>query len=123
MRIEREHNRRPPHLPRAGDEPLDNPRVPQVDAVKIANRHSPAAEIGRQIFERTEELHGIKSVSLGQWEASPWQPNLRRYLLKSPRQIIDEVAGDHRDLTQFGRGQVARQSLDVRTEHIGSEGL
>jgi len=58
MRIEREDDRRSADFPRLGQQPLDEARVPAMDAVEIANRHRAVAEIGRQVVEGAEETHG-----------------------------------------------------------------
>ena len=61
MGIEREHHGRPARTPRLGRQALHDPRVPQVDAVEIADRHRAAAKCIRQIVQAAENSHGVGS--------------------------------------------------------------
>ena len=57
MRIEREDQGRGAQLPGHGQQPLDDPRVSQVDAVEIADRHGAVAEVFGQAVEVAIEGH------------------------------------------------------------------
>jgi hypothetical protein len=52
--IEREDDRRPVHPLGLGQQSLDNPRVPLVNAVEIADGNRAPAQIGRQMLNRSQ---------------------------------------------------------------------
>ena len=57
MRIEREYDGRPAKLARAGHHPPDNLCVTSVNAVKIAYRERPAAQLVWQAIDFANEFH------------------------------------------------------------------
>ena len=57
MRIKCEDHSRPSHLFGQRIQPLDNPRMPLVHAVEVANRDSAAPHVGRQVMQLAEQNH------------------------------------------------------------------
>jgi hypothetical protein len=61
MGVERKNDRRPVNFPSPLQQPLDDPPMPQMHAVKIANRHRPAAGDGRQLFKMADDMHARRA--------------------------------------------------------------
>ena len=59
MRIEREHHRRSADCFGLCQQSLHNPRMPQVHAVEVANRHSAAADDFGQVRKIAQQFHDI----------------------------------------------------------------
>ena len=58
-RIEGEHHGRPAHSLGHRPQPLDQPRMAEVDAVEVADGHGAAAERFGEIVEAAEEVHEV----------------------------------------------------------------
>ena len=58
-RIEGEHHGRPTDAPGHGPQSLDQPRMAQVDAVEIADRHGAAAKRFGKVFQAAESIHDL----------------------------------------------------------------